>query len=190
LWSSTLARNRPSIRRQARRSRAVMMSSGGSLRSRVRLRALRRIHTALPCLRTRRSVVVRPVVFVAVAALRPDPGCEAADGDGADCDQGNPVAEGALLTGGRGRRVEWATRSLGSVVGHDWLFVWFIVAALGAWIGVGCCACGRGELHCLCRRWMDNKVAGPRCLQGELLLQAQGFQCLRAGLAPCFYGVV
>jgi len=25
---------------------------------------------------------------------------------------------------------------LGSVVGHGWLFVWFIVAALGAWIGV------------------------------------------------------
>jgi hypothetical protein len=62
--------------------------------------------------------MMRAVVFVAIAAFRPDPCCEAADCYGADCDQGHPVAESALLTGGDRRRVEWASRALSSVVGH------------------------------------------------------------------------
>jgi len=65
------------------------------------------------------------VVFIAVAAFRPDPCCQAADSDGADCDQGHPVAEGALLAGGRGRCVERAARALGAVGGHVWVVVVF-----------------------------------------------------------------
>lgn len=87
-------------------------------RSRVRLRALGRVRAALAGGRTGRSVMLRAVIFFAVAAFGPDPCCQAADGDGRDCDQGHPVAEGALLAGRRGRCVERASRALSSVVGH------------------------------------------------------------------------
>lgn len=62
--------------------------------------------------------MLRTVVLVAVAAFRPDPCCQTADSDRADCDQGHPVAEGALLAGRGGRRVKWTPRTLCSVVGH------------------------------------------------------------------------
>lgn len=58
------------------------------------------------------------IVLVALAAFRPDPCCQAADCDCADCDQGHPVAESAVLSCSRGRRVEWASRALSSVVSH------------------------------------------------------------------------
>jgi hypothetical protein len=118
LRSCTLAWNRPCIRRHT-----AIMSSRSSLWTRVRLRALRWVRAALSSSRTRRSVMLRPVVFVALAAFGPDPGCQAADGDGADCDQGNPVAESGLLARGRGRRVKRATRALGAVGGHGWVLL-------------------------------------------------------------------
>jgi hypothetical protein len=122
-----LARDRSLVRRHAdilRCSSALLLRSMSlscrslSRRARIRLRALSRVRPAQSSSRTRRSVMLRTVVFVAVAAFRPDPCCKAADCYGADCDQGHPVAESALLTGGRRRRVEWASRALSSVVGH------------------------------------------------------------------------
>lgn len=101
-----------------RRQVYILLRSGHGSRSRIRLRALSRIRTALAGSRTGWSIVVRAVVFLAVATFGPDPCCQAADGDGRDCDQGHPVAEGALLTGGRGWCVERAARALSSVVGH------------------------------------------------------------------------
>jgi len=114
LSSSRLARNRSLMRRQIH----ILLRFRRRSRSSIRLCALRRVRAALAGRRTGRSVMVRTVVLFTVATFGPDPCCQAADGDGRDCDQGHPVAEGALLTGRRGRCVERASRALSSVVGH------------------------------------------------------------------------
>jgi hypothetical protein len=114
LSSSRLTRNRSLMRRQVH----ILLRSRRRSRSRVRLRALGRVRAALTGRRAGRSIMVRTVVLLAVTTFGPDPCCQAADGDGRNCDQGHPVAEGALLTGGSGRCVERASRALSSVVGH------------------------------------------------------------------------
>lgn len=86
-------------------------------RTGVRLRALGRVRAAHAGGGTRRLVMLRAVVLVAVAAFRPDPCCQAADCDRADGDKGHPVAESALLAAGGRGRVEWAPGALLSSVG-------------------------------------------------------------------------